>query len=83
MAAANVTKVTLSQSTVAKPTLTKRLLRVRDAAQYLSVSPWKLRRLVQDGRLPVVQAGEGGAWRIDVRDLDTFIEQNKRTEPLA
>ena len=68
------------------PTLTKpakRLLRVREAAEYLSVSPWKLRRLIQDGLLAVVQASEGGAWRIDVRDLDSFIERHKTTEPLA
>ena len=70
------------QPTPSKPTLAKRLLRTREAAQYLSVSPWKLRRLVQDGLLPVVQAREGGAWRVDVRDLDTFIERNKRVEPL-
>jgi excisionase family DNA binding protein len=62
--------------------LGRRLLRTREAAQYLSVSPWKLRKLVQDGLLPVVQASEGGAWRVDVRDLDSFIERNKRTEPV-
>jgi len=65
-----------------KPSLAKRLLRVRDAAEYLSISPWKLRRLIQDGLLPVVQASEGAAWRLDLRDLDSFIERNKRTEPL-
>jgi excisionase family DNA binding protein len=65
-----------------KPSFAKRLLRVREAAEYLSLSPWKLRRLIQDGRLPIVQASEGGAWRVDVRDLDAFIEQNKRTELL-
>ena len=62
--------------------LARRLLRTREAAAYLSISPWKLRKLVQDGFLPVVQASEGGAWRVDVRDLDSFIERNKRVEPL-
>ena len=60
----------------------RRLLRTKEAAQYLSISPWKLRRLVQDGLLPIVQDSEGAAWRIDVRDLDGFIERNKRTAPL-
>jgi len=69
-----------SQRTLTKPA--KRLLRVREAAEYLSVSPWKLRRLVQDGLLPIVQDREGGAWRVDIRDLDSFIERTKRTEPL-
>jgi excisionase family DNA binding protein len=64
-----------------KPALPKRLLRVKEAAEYLSLSAWKLRQLVQDGLLPVVQSSEGGAWRVDLRDLDAFIERNKRTEP--
>ena len=67
--------------TPTRPTLAKRLLRTREAAQYLSISPWKLRRLIQDGLLPVVQENEGAAWRIDVRDLDAFVERHKRTEP--
>ena len=71
-----------SQLTLSKQNIAKRLLRVREAAEYLSLSPWKLRRLIQDGRLPIVQASEGGAWRVDVRDLDSFIEGNKRTESL-
>ena len=66
-----------------KPSFAKRLLRIREAAEYLSLSPWKLRRLIQDGRLPIVQASEGGAWRIEVRDLDSFIERHKTTEPLT
>ena len=65
-----------------KPTIAKRLLRVREAAHYLGVSPWKLRRLVQDGLLPIVQDRDGGAWRVDMRDLDAFIERHKRSEPL-
>jgi excisionase family DNA binding protein len=56
----------------------KRLLRTRDAAEYLSLSPWKVRRLIQDGRLPVVQDGEGAPFLLDVRDLDGYIERNKK-----
>ena len=69
-----------SQPTPTKPA--KRLLRVREAAEYLSVSAWKLRKLVQDGLLPIVQSNEGGCWRVDIRDLDNHIERTKRTEPL-
>ena len=71
-----------SESAITRPTFAKRLLRVREAAEYLSLSPWKLRRLIQDGHLPIVQSCEGGAWRVDVRDLDSFIDRNKRTELL-
>ena len=55
----------------------KRLFRLKMAAEYLSVSPWKLRRLISDGKLPVVQDGEGGPFLLDVRDLDGFVERNK------
>jgi excisionase family DNA binding protein len=80
-AVTNFARVTPSQSPT-RQTLAKRLLRTREAAQYLSISPWKLRRLIQDGLLPIVQENEGTAWRIDVRDLDAFVERHKRTEPL-
>jgi excisionase family DNA binding protein len=62
--------------------LGRRLLRTKEAAEYLSVSAWKVRKLVQDGLLPIVQDSDGAAWRIDLRDLDAFVERNKRTLPL-
>jgi excisionase family DNA binding protein len=57
----------------------RRLLRSVQAAEYLSVSVWTLRRLIQSGELPVVQHGETGKFLLDIRDLDGFIERNKRT----
>jgi excisionase family DNA binding protein len=60
----------------------KRLLRLKDAAIYLSLSPWKLRRLVWERRLPVVQDGEGSPFLFDQRDLDTYVDSHKRTLPL-
>lgn len=59
----------------------RRLLRTKEAAEYLCISPWKLRRLIQDGRLPVVQDGEGSPFLLDVRDLDGYIDRNKRISP--
>jgi excisionase family DNA binding protein len=64
------------------PPRSKRLLRTREAAHYLSLSPWKVRRLIQDGRLPVVQDGDGAPFLLDVRDLDGYIERNKGLSPL-
>jgi len=78
-----VTSPNASPTPKPKPTLAKRLLRVREAALYLSISPWKLRRLVQDGLLPIIQHGDGAPWLVDVRDLDAHIERHKRTEPLT
>lgn len=58
----------------------RRLLRLKLASEYLSLSPWKIRRLIQEGKLPVVQDCEGGPFLLDIRDLDGFVERNKRTE---
>jgi excisionase family DNA binding protein len=63
----------------ARSVLNRRLLRSAEAADYLSVSVWTLRRLIQNGELPVVQRGEAGKFLVDIRDLDGFIERNKRT----
>jgi hypothetical protein len=41
----------------------RRLLRLKDAAVYVSLSPWKLRKLVQDGQLPIDRAGVN-SWQI-------------------
>lgn len=58
-----------------------RLLRTADAARYLAVSPWKLRRLVHDAELPVVDCGEGANWLFDRMDLDRWIEKSKQLRP--
>jgi excisionase family DNA binding protein len=57
----------------------RRLLRTKQAAEYLNLSPWKLRRLIAHGHLPVVQDEEGAPFLLDIRDLDGYIDRNKRT----
>ncbi len=64
------------------PIPTRRLVRLTAAAEYLSLSPWKMRRLIQEGRLPVVQDCEGSPFMLDVRDLDVYVDRNKRSSPL-
>ena len=58
----------------------RRLLRLKPASEYLSISPAKLRAIVQQERLPVIQLSENGhaPWLLDVRDLDAWIERSKR-----
>ena len=68
----------LSKSSIPK----RRLLRTREAAEYLGLSPWKLRRLIQCGQLPVVQDTDGSPFMLDLRDLDGYIERNKRCSQL-
>jgi excisionase family DNA binding protein len=62
--------------------LSRRLLRTRHAAAYLGISEWKLRALIQDGQIPVVQYGEYTPWLIDLRDLDLWIADKKQIIPL-
>ncbi len=63
----------------ATATLQRRLIRTKEAAAYLSMSDWKLRRLIQEGVFPVVQDREGGPFLLDLRDLDGYIENRKRS----
>lgn len=56
-----------------------RLLKTKQAAEYLAISPWKLRNLVQEGLLPFIEdGGVTSPWRFDVRDLDAYIERSRR-----
>ena len=57
--------------------ISRRLLRLKPAADYVSLSYWTLRRMIQEGELPVVQTGANAPWLVDVRDLDFWIEKNK------
>jgi excisionase family DNA binding protein len=54
---------------------------VKQAGEYLGVGPWKIRKLVQDGKLPIVQDAPGAVWRLDRSDLDRYIETNKVNWP--
>jgi excisionase family DNA binding protein len=60
-------------------TIRRRLLSMRDAGRYLSVSEDTLRRLVYEKTLPVVRhtALRGARWFFDVLDLDRYIESRK------
>lgn len=60
----------------------KRLLRSPAAAEYLSQSPDKMRRLVHNGELPVVHTGPGAPILFDIRDLDAWVERNKKLSPV-
>ncbi len=56
----------------------RRLLKSKEASKYLSISQWKLRSLVQTGKLPVIRSDENGPFLLDVGDLDRWVDQNKR-----
>jgi excisionase family DNA binding protein len=56
-----------------------RLVKVKQASSYLGISPWKLRNLVQQGKIPFIEDGGGKSpWRFDIRDLDDYIEHARQ-----
>jgi excisionase family DNA binding protein len=57
----------------------RRLVRLKQASEYLSLSPWALRRIIQAGEIPIVKVGEGAPWLLDVRDLDSWVDHHKHT----
>ena len=56
-----------------------RLLPLKDAATWLGLTVWAMRERIWAGDLPVVQFPGGRKQYIDVQDLETFIENNKKT----
>jgi excisionase family DNA binding protein len=55
----------------------RRMLKTREAAEYLGISVWTLRKLAHGGKLPFLQNGDGWA-TFDLRDLDAYVDRNKR-----
>ena len=56
-----------------------RLVKTKQAAEYLAISQWKLRNLVQQGLIPYIEDGGGTSpWRFDIRDLDAYVERSRR-----
>jgi excisionase family DNA binding protein len=45
--------------------LQRRLIRTKEAATYLAMSEWKLRRLIQDGTVPHIQDHDGAPFLIE------------------
>ncbi|NPV90507.1 MAG: helix-turn-helix domain-containing protein [Firmicutes bacterium] len=52
------------------------LLTVDQAAEYLQISPWIIRKWLREKKLPGFKIGR--EWRIDEKDLNQLIEDAKR-----
>jgi helix-turn-helix protein len=61
----------------AQPHFSRRLVRTKEAARYLGMSPGKVRRITQCGELPVIQHDEHAPWLYDLCDLDSYIDKSK------
>lgn len=55
--------------------LIPRLLRIQDAARYLSATTWFVETLIREKRIPSLIVGKRRV--LDVRDLDAWIETEK------
>lgn len=66
------------QRRVSRSTLARRLVRTREAATYLALSEWKIRKLVRNGQIPYIDDGKSGPWRFDLRDLDAYVERYRQ-----
>jgi hypothetical protein len=59
-----------------------RLLRLKPAAAYLSISVGALRTLIQNGQIEVIKLNENCErvpWLVDRADLDAWIQKSKVT----
>ena len=53
-----------------------KVVKTREAARYLAVSPWKLRNLVHTGKLAYISDGDStSAMRFLVEDLDDYLSR--------
>jgi len=60
-----------------KPTAFEGLVRSRDAAHFLCMSEWLLRKLAHEGKLPYVQITDRSPMLFDRADLRAWIEREK------
>lgn len=56
----------------------KRLLNMKQAADYIGMGVWKMRRMVWNKELPFLQHQKGSPLLFDIADLNKWIEANKK-----
>ena len=55
-----------------------RLLPLKEAAKWLGLTVWAMRERIWAGDIPVVRFPNGRKMYLDTKDLEAFIESNKR-----
>ena len=66
-----------TQTSFNVPGIRRRLLRVKEAAEYLGMSKSKVRQLAWSGQIPFVQERENALMLFDLHDLDAWIDAHK------
>ena len=56
-------------------------LTIEQIAEYLQVSKEKVYKLCQRGRMPASKLG--GQWRFDIKEVDTWVRQQRPQKQIA
>ncbi len=72
----------MHHSAVSSENLSPRLLTIDAAAIYLSMTVWRIRELIRDGKLRAEKYG-GKAFLLDHRDLDAFVDSYRMGSVVA
>jgi excisionase family DNA binding protein len=67
--------ISKSRSEVETRSVPAKLLRIRQVAEALSCSEWKVRQLLWGGVLPFVRIGR--AHRVELSEVEAFIARNR------
>ncbi|MGH2755154.1 MAG: helix-turn-helix domain-containing protein [Actinomycetota bacterium] len=57
------------------PGVAPRFLTLEDVATFLNVSVPQVYALVRSGQLPAIKIGGRGVWRVDSKQLDSYVER--------
>jgi excisionase family DNA binding protein len=57
------------------PAVEPRFMTLEDVATYLNVSVPQVYALVRSGELPAIKIGGRGVWRVDVKQLETYVDR--------
>ncbi len=52
-----------------------RFLQLADVAEMLSISPRQAYALVNSGELPAIRVGGRGQWRVEITELEAYIQR--------
>jgi excisionase family DNA binding protein len=59
----------------------EKLLTLYEVAQYLRLNKFTVYRMVERGQLPAIRVAN--QWRFKEKDIDTWLEENKRAKRKA
>ncbi len=61
-----------------RPRVEPRFFTLEDVASYLSVSVPQVYAIVRSGQLPAIKIGGRGVWRVDIEQLEAYVDRLHR-----